>query len=175
MRSVRYYVATTLDGFIADAEGGFDFFVHDDALVADMFAALERDYTAVVMGRATYEVGLAQGVVDPYPWLDTYVVSTTLDPPEAPNVTVLRDIDSVETLVRGEGGRIWLCGGGALASAMNARGLVHELELKVSPVVLGQGIPLFRELPGPLSFVPAGDARCFDSGIRVTRYARAPD
>jgi len=173
MRSVRYYVATTLDGFIADEDGAFDFFVHDDALVADMFASLKRDYTAVLMGRATYEVGLAAGVTDPYPWLDSYVVSTTMERSPDPKVTLLRDLDAVEAFVRGDGGRVWLCGGGALASAMHARSLIDELELKVNPVVAGRGIPLFRGLERPFAFEPTSEPRSFDSGIRVMRYARA--
>jgi len=170
MQPVRYYVATTLDGFIADLDGGFDFFVHDDALIADFFASLKEDYGAVVMGRATYEVGLAQGVADPYPWLRTYVVSTTLESVESP-VTLLRTVDEVARLKEEETAPIWLCGGGALASALHEAELLDELELKVNPVVAGDGIPLFRGLRAPLRVTPIGDPKRYPSGIVTRRYS----
>jgi len=171
MRKITYYVATSLDGFIAGADGSFDVFVHDEELIADFFATLKRDYGAVVMGRATYEVGLAAGVINPYPWLDTYVVSRSMaaSPDEA--VTVIRDLTPIAELRQSDGAPIWLCGGGELASAMMERGLIDHLCLKVNPIVLGQGIPLFRHLEGPCTLKPEGVPKAYASGIIVTRFS----
>lgn len=170
MRTIRYYAATTIDGFIAREDGRFDFFVHDEELVTDMFAYLKRDFDAVVMGRATYDVGLAAGVTNPYPWLKTYVLSNSIAASPDPNVTLLRDIDEIENLKRGEGGNIWLCGGGRLATAMHARGLIDELVLKTNPVVLGRGIPLFGPLTEPLRLSATAEGKRYPSGITVTPY-----
>lgn len=174
MRKIIYYVATSLDGFIARADGSFDFFVNDDELVADFFASLKSDYGAVVMGRATYEVGLAAGVTNPYPWLDTHVVSRSMEASPDEAISIVRELDAVEALRRGVGDPIWLCGGGELATAMMSRGLIDELVLKVNPVVLGEGIPLFRGLERPFVLASLGAPKVYASGIVVSRFAVEP-
>ncbi|MEQ9319989.1 MAG: dihydrofolate reductase family protein [Polyangiaceae bacterium] len=173
MTTITYYVAVTADGFIAAEDGSFDCFVHDDALIADMMRSLREDYTAVVMGRATYEVGLAVGKTNPYPWLDTYVVTTTMTTRPDPAVTLLRDVAGVAALARDHAGPIWLCGGGALAAALQARGLIDRIVLKRNPVAIGGGIPLFRGLDAPLRLEVSGEAKRYDSGIVVTAYRPA--
>lgn len=69
MRTLDDYVATSIDGRIAADDGSFDHFLFDEKHVHDFFADLEA-YGTVVMGRATYEVGLAAGKTNPYPWLE---------------------------------------------------------------------------------------------------------
>jgi len=171
MRKTTYYVAVSLDGFIARTDGSFDVFVHDDDLVADFFASLKSDYGAVVMGRATYEVGLNVGVTNPYPWLDTYVVSRSLASSPDDAVTLVRDLAAISELRQSDGAPIWLCGGGELAAEMMARGFIDELILKVNPVVLGEGIPLFRHLEKPATLTPIGELKAYGSGIVVTHFS----
>ena len=52
MRKVRYSVAATLDGFIADADGGYDWIIMDDSID---FAAMFAEFDTFVMGRKTWE------------------------------------------------------------------------------------------------------------------------
>ncbi len=170
MRSIRYYVAASLDGFIAREDGSYDFFIHDDELVADMIESLQKDYTAVVMGRSTYDIGLADGKTNPYPWLDTYVISRTLETTPDEAVTLLRSIDDIAALKQGDGGDIWLCGGGNLAGQLLRRGLIDEVTIKTNPVFAGTGIPLFADLDAPCALQPRGESKRYESGIVVTRY-----
>ena len=74
-RQLRYHVATSLDGFIADPEGGYDWLVSDPSID---FAALYRQFDTAVMGRKTYEVMTAQGGDGTIPGLDVIVFSRTL-------------------------------------------------------------------------------------------------
>ena len=53
MRRVRYSVAATLDGFIADPNGGYDWIIMDDAID---FAAIFDEFDTFVMGRKTWDV-----------------------------------------------------------------------------------------------------------------------
>ena len=66
MRGITYYVASSLDGFIAHEDGSFDGFAWDDEVVSDFLADL-KSFETVLMGRKTYEVGLKEGKTSPYP------------------------------------------------------------------------------------------------------------
>lgn len=115
MRDIIYYVASTADGFIARADGSFDFFPFDAEYGGELLAqfpetfpahyrrqigntAANRVFDAVLMGRATYEVGLREGITSPYPTLDQYVVSTSMS--ESPDLNVTLISDSVVGRVR---------------------------------------------------------------------------
>src|SRR5688572_16452493 len=128
MQLVTYFVASSLDGCIARADGSFDAFPMEGDHVSDYLAAL-RSYDAVVMGRRTYEVGLAVGVTNPYPWLRTFVVSRTLPDSPDPNVTIVRDdpVGAVRTLKDAPGRGIYLCGGGSLAATLLDGGVVDRI------------------------------------------------
>jgi len=192
MRPVVYFVATTLDGFIAQDDGSFDAFPWDDAYGAELFATFpetipvhirgadhdrseNRCFDAVLMGRETYEVGLRVGIPSPYPTLDQYVFSTTMSAQPHEAVTLVRDraTDVVRALKSESGKGIWLCGGARLASALLSDGLIDELILKVNPVVFGSGIPLFRQAVMPVRWT-LSESRTFPSGHVRLHYVRRP-
>jgi len=141
-RRLRYSVAMSLDGFIADENGGYDWIVMDPAID---FAAYMAKIDTLVMGRGTYEIGDDAG-----PWMKgmkVYVVSTTLDPADHPHVTIVsKDVETLVADLKAQPGKdIWLFGGGVLFRSLLEAGLVDRVEVGVIPVLLGQGIPL---LPG---------------------------
>jgi dihydrofolate reductase len=114
------------------------------------FAAMAAEFDAYVMGRGTYEVTIAGGHDDMMAGSDIYVVSTTLDPSENPEVTVIAAdvVERVRALKEGPGKDIWLFGGGVLFRTLLEAGLVDTVEVGVVPVLLGQGIPLLPGLDG---------------------------
>lgn len=114
MRELVYYVAVTLDGFIAHPDGSFDKFPWDADYGADMaenfpetlpahlrsaeHRCLEnRWFDAVLMGRNTYEVGLKEGIASPYPTLRQYVFSRSYNESPDPQVTIVSS-DAVEVV-----------------------------------------------------------------------------
>lgn len=193
MRELVYYVAVSLDGYIAGPEGEFDAFpVEGDHMTAqnERFAdaiptviadamGIERTGTmfdTVVMGWNTYAVGLPVGMTSPYQHLRQVVFSRTKSeadiPGEHPNLTLTSE-DPVEVVrrLKSEPGRsIWLCGGGELATKLADE--IDRLVLKRSPLLFGDGIPLFA--PGtyqPRAFDEAGTT-AFDSGVVISEYVR---
>ncbi|MDT0215327.1 dihydrofolate reductase family protein [Rothia sp. ARF10] len=165
MRRLVYYVATTLDGFIAGPDGGdpsgAEFFAVTPDLVEFIVAHYPetlpgpaRDamgisgegqhFDTVVEGRASYELGLAAGLTDAYPHLRHLVVSTTLAGRDDLPVEVVDGdpLARVRELKAEENDKdIWLVGGGTLAHALLPD--IDRLVLKVNPSVIGAGIPLF--------------------------------
>ncbi len=176
MQKLTYNVAVSLDGFIARKDGSYDGFLAEGEHVAEYLRAIREDYGTVLMGRATYDVGLAVGVVDPYPWLETFVFTSRAAElaPGAPRVSFV-DGDAnafVRALKAKEGKGIYLCGGGKLAASLLGAGLVDELVLKVNPVLFGRGIPVIDGAAWPSPLALTGSV-AYPSGVVVSRYAVA--
>jgi dihydrofolate reductase len=187
MRKLIYYVAVTADGFIAAADGSFDSFVQEGEPMADLIRDFPETFPApartqlgltgpnklfdtVLMGRATYELGARVGLTSPYPQLEQVVFSRTLSKSPDPAVTLVSSdaVGRVRALKQQPGGAIWLCGGGQLAAELF--GEIDELILKLNPLVLGAGIPLFaRGLPAT-KLEPLG-RKLYDSGYQRLHYA----
>ena len=68
--------------------------------------------------------------------------------------------------------RAWLVGGGKLAAAFRAEGLITEHIVSFIPVLLGDGIALF-DGPAPAETLRLLGAKTYDSGIVQLRYRRA--
>ena len=170
MRPLKYYVATTLDGFIAHPDGSFDGFPFDQEVVADFFAAFEG-FDAVLMGRKTYEVGLREGKTDPYPMMKGYLFSRTMEASPDDNVELIsQDAASrVQALKEEPGKAIWLCGGAELASTLFAADLIDELILKLNPVVFGAGISLLSGAVEPTRF-ELTEHKAYDGGTVLLHY-----
>ncbi|GAB5448724.1 dihydrofolate reductase family protein [Gymnodinialimonas sp.] len=146
MQPIIYDVAVSADGFIAGPNSDVSAFPHSGQIVEDYLARL-ASYTTVLMGRATYEFGLSQGLplgANPYPQMRAIVVSSSLSLPGT-DVEVWRDLSSLDALRTTAPGPIYLCGGGRLASTVAASGHLTHLSLKRAPVVLGSGVPLFSD------------------------------
>jgi dihydrofolate reductase len=152
MRRVRYQVASSVDGFIADPDGGHDWIVADPDID---FAALTAQFDTLIMGRKTFEVAGAAGV----PGAEVVVCSRTLRQEEHPGVRIVADgvAELVRELKARPGRDIWLYGGGELFRSLLEADCVDTVEPAVIPVMLGDGVPM---LPGP-------SLRC---RLRLTRH-----
>lgn len=165
MRTLTYFVATTLDGFIAGPDladptgsGGFwpigeAYLDHiaqeypetlpDAARRALGITAAGTRFDTVLEGRHSYEVGLRAGVADAYPHLRHLVFSRTMTSAPDPAVKLIGDdpLGAVRRLKQTQGLGIWLVGGGELAGALLPE--IDELVLKVSSLTIGSGVPMF--------------------------------
>jgi dihydrofolate reductase len=170
MRPVRYNVAASLDGFIATADGGYDWIPEDDAID---FAALFAKVDTVLLGRHTWELVRQLGTTAWPANSRVYVFSSTMRRTSNPNVTVVSSgaAEVVAGLRAEQGdGDIWLFGGGQLFSSLLAAGQVDRVEVAVVPVLLGGGIPL--NPPGsPLTTMTLMDTTRYPSGIIMLNYS----
>lgn len=159
-----YYSASSLDGYIAEADDRIDWLTrYDGSLEGQDVEPQEGGYKefydgvgALISGSTTYEWILAhQGDGGDWPYKNKpYWVLSSRELPEPEGVDV-RIVDAKvedlhDELVAAAGDRImWVVGGGNVASQFADQGLLDEVRVTVVPVVLGTGKPLFdRRLPG---------------------------
>lgn len=171
MRNLTYYVACSIDGFIARPDGSFDDFPVDEDVIADFIDSFSW-FDTVLMGRKTYEVGLKDGKSNPYPMLKSYVFSSTMTTSPDPQVELVSNHvpEFVKQLKQQSGKAIWLCGGAQLAAQLWEVQLIDELIVKLNPVVLGVGIPL---LTGQVSLaqLELTDRKIYQNGTLRLHYA----
>lgn len=182
MTRTQYFVAASIDGYIADPHGRLDWlFPFDKAEgVAEHYKTFLDGVGALAMGSATYEFVLAHLAHSreswPYPGRPTWVF-THRELPTLPGADIrftTEDVGAIhEQMVRAAGGKnIWLVGGGNLVAQFARRGLLNELLLSVVPVVLGGGTPLLpTAITGTLEL--QGITR-FGRGILELRYTLPP-
>lgn len=182
MRTMTYGGAVSLDGFLAGANGAIDW-LHFSPDVQQVMADYWKDVDAILMGRNTWEVAVAQmparkgrtsSTPAKRPAVRTYVFSRTLEAIDRPGVQLVREDAAgfVKALKNEPGKRICLMGGGELAQSLIAAGLVDEIGLNIHPILLGAGVPVFRD-PGhrvPLRLV---ESRAIDGGCILAKYTLA--
>ncbi|WP_434361120.1 dihydrofolate reductase family protein [Parasalinivibrio latis] len=145
------YIATSLDGYIADREGGLDWLMSvPNSDNSDFgFAEFMSGVDALVMGRNTFEtvVGFGQW---PYE-KPVFVVSNSLESiPESHIGKAFLIKGAPEDIVRelhGKGFYNLYIDGGRCIQGFMAEGLIDDLIISTIPVVLGGGVSLFGELP----------------------------
>lgn len=165
MRRIVYFVASSLDGFLARPDGAIDWlFTDQDYGYTDFLAGIDT----VVMGRKTYDLCLTFGDY-PYKTQQNFVFSRTQTEFEHASVVALPAAEFVAQL-RGQSGRdIWLIGGGELAGEFFRAGLVDELRVFVHPRMIGQGLPLAAGLDRDI-WLKLIDTQSFNTGLVKLRY-----
>ncbi len=189
MRELTYYVAVTLDGFIAGPAGEYDRFLfegdHVTAIgekyrgtvptaLADAVGIPVDDgpFDTVLMGWNTYAVGLPD-LPSPYAHLRQIVFTRDHEPPAGSDGVEFTDRDPVEMvreLKREPGKGIWLCGGGSLAAALVDE--IDRLALKVNPVLFGDGIRWFGDRDYAPQRTAPTSVTAFGSGVVLAEYAK---
>lgn len=146
MRPVIYYVAASMDGFIATPEGSVAW-LEDPAFALPGedcgYAALPDAIDTTLMGHATYRVIAGFDGPD----TDNLVFTRTAGRRSEDPVRFHTEdpVPAVDALRRQEDRAIWLVGGGNLAGKLLAAGRIDRVVATVFPATLGASIRLFGE------------------------------
>lgn len=146
MARILGYIASSLDGMIADQDDNLDWlFAYDGMELGDHdYNKFLKRIRTVVMGRGTYDFIARQ----PSDWAygAQRVIVVTSRPIENPvaEIEVCSDVDALVKELRAlDDGDVWMLGGGQLQMAFLERGALDEIEIYVMPELLGGGRPLF--------------------------------
>lgn len=188
MGTLCYYVAASIDGFIAKEDDSLDWLNHipqHNSFVSlqgskeDVFEyhAFYKTVDVMMMGRRTFDVTMGFAEY-PYPDKRAFVFSrnTSLRPEVAHQVTITsRGPAEVADMLKSETqGRVWLVGGGHLASELMKAGAIDEIILTLIPTILGKGIRLFQEGDFEVDW-ERNDVVALDNGLTQIRLLKKPE
>lgn len=175
MRNI-IYIATSLDGYIADAQDKLDWlFAVPNPEQDDMgFSAFMQGIDAVVMGRKTFETVCNFDGAWPYD-KPVFVLSRSVtELPEkltGHGVQLMQgDINEVLNTIRNAGYQTLYIDGGTAAQQCLEADLIDEMVITTVPVLLGSGKPLFGTLTEPLKFIHIKTERYFEYMVKNTYY-----
>ncbi len=182
MRKLFWQISVTLDGFMEGPNRELDDTaqVRDrnfDRYASEMLQALG----GIILGRKTYQLfagywPTATGPdADRLNQLPKFVFSRTLERVDWNNSRLLRDgvANAVARLKRQPGGDLAVFGSVSLASTLIQLGLIDGLRFLVTPIILGCGMPVFRDLTSRTG-LRLLSAETWSSGTVALRYLPAP-
>jgi dihydrofolate reductase len=152
----------SLDNFAAGPTGDLSMFKVDEEFFAMSQDLCDAAGTALY-GKGTYRIMQAYWPTAAdkpnasehdkehalwYNHVDKYVLSTTLKSTDAPNATIIGKnvVEEIKKLKEGEGKNIQIFGSPGVVRSLTQHGLIDEYWIFIYPVILGNGIPLFKDM-----------------------------
>ena len=176
MTEIIYYVASSLDGYIATDDGGVEWLNRVHRAGEDYGAGdLQTSVDALLLGSRTYEFALKLGQW-PSPDKPSWVFTKRKLPVLDPSITLTSEtpVEIVRKLASRGCQRAWLMGGGKLAASFHAEHLISRYIISVFPVLLGSGIRVFAPHSSTADTLRLVAAKPYKSGIVQLTYTSAP-
>lgn len=149
MRKVSLFIAMSLDGYIADSEGGVNWLTGhgDDSENIDSYSEFVKDIDTILMGKNTYHQLITELSPDVWVYDDfiTYVITHEEDVSSEKIIFANKNPgDLIKKLKKQQGKGIWVCGGADIVQQLVNENLIDIYYITVIPTILGSGIRLFE-------------------------------
>ena len=172
----KVFIATSIDGYIADKNGGIDWLnsIPNPDNIDMGYSAFISQIDALIMGRKTFETVCGFDMDWPYQ-KPVFVLSNSLKeiPEEYKDKAELKNgpVEEILESIHKKGfHRLYIDGGKTIQNFLE-KDLIDEMTITIIPYLLGEGIPLFAELPVRLEF-ECVDSKIFMNKIVQIQYVR---
>ncbi len=187
MRSLVYFMHASLDGFVAGTQGEMNWITVNDEIF-DFVKTMTDQADTALYGRVTYQMMEAYwptAADQPnaskhdkehavwYKNVSKVVLSTTLAETGLTNTKVYHDnlLENITRLKQQSGKNILIFGSPRASHSLLQMDLIDEFWIFVNPVLLGQGIPLFKNIP-ELTRLRLLESKTFTSGVVALHYEK---
>jgi dihydrofolate reductase len=187
MRRLVYFFHASLDGFVAGTKGELNWVTVDDEIFAFVSTLTDKADTALY-GRVTYQMMEAYwptAAEKPnaskhdkehsvwYKNVSKVVLSKTMNETGLKNKKVIRDnlLENIQKLKNQSGKNILIFGSPRASHSLLHIGLIDEYWIFVNPILLGQGIPLFKDVTGIVKLTLL-ESKTFTSGVVALHYGK---
>ncbi len=176
---------TSLDGFVAGLKGEMDWINIDDEMF-DFVATMTDKADTALYGRVTYEMmqhywpaagtqpNASKHDIEHSAWYNKVakvVLSKTLSEKELDNTKVISDqlTSNINAIKKQDGKNILIFGSPRASHSLLSEGLIDEFWLFVNPVLLGQGMPLFKGV-NETTQLKLIETKIFSCGVIALHY-----
>jgi dihydrofolate reductase len=187
MRKLIFFMHTSLDSFVAGPNGEMNFITVNETMF-DFVATMTAEADTALYGRVTYEMmqsywptagekpNASKHDIEHSNWynkVSKIVLSKTLDETGLHNTKVIGDAlsENINKLKNQEGKNILIFGSPSASQSLLNEGLIDEFWLFVNPIILGKGMPLFKDITGTtkLNLI---ESKTFPGGVIALHYGR---
>ncbi len=178
---------TSLDGFVAGPNGELNWAKLDDEIF-DFVATMTAHADTALYGRVTYQLmesywpkageqpNATKHAIEHSKWynkVSKVVLSKTINEAGLINTKVISDQlkDNINKIKKQEGENILIFGSPGASQSLLNEGLIDEFWLFVNPIILGKGMPLFKNITGTTKLKLA-DSKTFASGVIALHYKK---
>lgn len=185
MRNLIFFMHTSLDGFVAGAQGEMNWIKVDEEIF-DFVGTMTDNSDTALYGRVTYDMmqsywptagdepDASKHDKEHSAWYNNVskvVLSRTITEKGLENTTVISDhlVENINAIKKQDGKNILIFGSPGASHSLLSLGLIDEFWLFVNPVLLGQGMPLFKGINEtiPLNLV---ETKTFSCGVVAIHY-----
>ena len=188
MRYLIFFMHTSLDGFVAGPNGEMDW-IHVDEAMFDFVATMTDQADTALYGRVTYEMmqsywpkageqpNASKHDKEHSSWynkVSKVVLSRTIGEAGLHNTKVISDqlSDNINKIKQQDGKNILIFGSPRASQSLLNQGLIDEFWLFVNPIILGQGMPLFKDITGTTK-LKLVESKTFASGVIALHYEKS--
>ena len=188
MRNLIFFMHTSLDGFVAGLKGELDWANIDDELF-DFVATMTDTADTALYGRVTYEMmqsywpkageqpNATKHDKEHSAWynkVSKVVLSKTISEKGLDNTTIISGqlTDNINKIKKQDGKNILIFGSPGASRSLLNEGLIDEFWLFVNPIILGQGMPLFKDITGTTK-LKLVDSKTFACGVIALHYEKS--
>lgn len=185
MRNLTFFMHASLDGFVAGPNGEMDWITVDDEIF-DFVDTMTANADAALYGRVTYEMmegywPTAGDAPDAsrhakthsawYKKISKIVLSTTMSSEGLNNTTVIsNDLkENINKIKQQDGKKILIFGSPRASHALLAEGLIDEFWVFVNPILIGKGMPLFKNV-NEITKLKLVESKPFTNGVIALHY-----
>ncbi|MGG9962313.1 dihydrofolate reductase family protein [Ferruginibacter sp. SUN106] len=188
MRNLFFFMHTSLDGFVAGLNGELNWVKVDDEIF-DFVATVTDNADTALYGRVTYQMmesywpnageqpNATKHDIEHSRWykkVSKVVLSRTINETGLINTKVISGqlSDNINKLKQQDGKNILIFGSPGASRSLLNEGLIDEFWLFVNPIILGQGMPLFKDISGTTKLKLAA-SKTFTCGVIALHYKKA--
>ena len=188
MRNLIFFMHTSLDGFVAGPNGEMDWIKVDEEMFDFVATMTDRADTALY-GRVTYEMmqsywpkageqpNASKHDKEHSAWynkVSKIVLSKTISEKGLDNTIVISDhlADNINKIKKRDGKNILIFGSPGASQSLLNQGLIDEFWLFVNPIILEQGMPLFKDITGTTK-LKLVESKTFACGVIALHYEKS--
>ena len=187
MRNLIFFMHTSLDGFVAGPDGEMNWIKIDEELF-DFVGTMTAQADAALYGRVTYEMmqsywpdagekpNATKHEKEHSAWYNKVpkvVLSKTIQESGLHNTTVISDqlAANINKIKQQVGKNILIFGSPRASQSLLNEGLIDEFWLFVNPILLGQGMPLFKDVTATTKLELVA-SKTFECGVIALHYKK---